>query len=76
MRRRHAVRKRDIHREEQRRLKGAKPYMMIEGDTLDDAGNIIPVGTKVEEPKPKAKKAAPKKKPAAKKKAAPKKKVD
>ncbi len=69
MRRREAVRKRDIHREEQRRLKGAKPYMLLEGDTIDDKGNIIPVGS---EEKPKKK--APKKKAEAKKKPAPKKK--
>ena len=76
MQRRVAVRKRDIHREEQRRAKGAKPYMMLENDTLDERGAIIPDGklqTKVKteeapKPKPKAKKPAAKKKAVAKKK--------
>lgn len=72
MKRRIAVRKRDIHREEQRRAKGGKPYMLLESDTLDEKGNIA---TETTEKKPKAapKKAPAKKKAVAKKKVAPKK---
>lgn len=70
MRRRFAVRKRDIHREEQRRAKGAKPHMVLPTDTVDENNQIVVGGV---EKKLEPKKAPAKKKPAAKKKSAPKK---
>lgn len=78
MKRRIATRKRDIHREEQRRAKGAKPYLVLETDIVTEGGRIVPEGSEAwheikaaEKPK----KAPAKKKPAGKKKAPAKKKA-
>lgn len=71
MRRRIARTKREFHREERRRSKGAKPWMVLPTDTIDENNQIVVGGALVEEkpkskpkskPKPKAKKKAPAKK--------------